>query len=198
MENAINPTPAVTDTQKTILLLTGKIKGNPQGITSHVDLDKLEELVEAQKGLEELSQEELVNLFVEKGVLTPDAPTTPQPKIIKNVVIPPVQFPQRPPVVGGNKPVSIVELKATILANLTTSFTDIAILLMHHYKMDDQVSAKQVKVALRELISEGKVAVDSPNFERLATAHYPDTTTGKTHYWLLKDVTVKAKLIEKA
>lgn len=46
-----------------------------------------------------------------------------------------------------------------------------------------QPKMKKLRQDLRELKEEGKVTFVNDSFERLGRAHFPDQTTGRTHYW---------------
>lgn len=57
-----------------------------------------------------------------------------------------------------------------------------------------QGAMKKLCHDLKELQGEGKVFFVSNHFERLSKAHFPDTTTGRTHYWDVSNLIIEVEI----
>lgn len=58
----------------------------------------------------------------------------------------------------------------------------------------DQGKMKKLKHDLIELRSAGEISFINDSFERLGKAHFPDTTTGKTHYYDVSNLTIEVEV----
>lgn len=58
----------------------------------------------------------------------------------------------------------------------------------------DQGKMKRLKKDLIELRSEGEISFINDSFERLGKAHFPDDTSGKTHYYDVSNLTIEVEV----
>lgn len=58
----------------------------------------------------------------------------------------------------------------------------------------DQGKMKRLKKDLIELRSEGEISFINDSFERLGKAHFPDDTSGKTHYYDVSNLTIEVEI----
>jgi|ERR1700743_1344316 len=56
----------------------------------------------------------------------------------------------------------------------------------------EQGNLRKLRQDIRELKAEGKLNLSNDSFEQLGNPHFPDQTTGKTHYKNLTDTPIEA------
>lgn len=58
----------------------------------------------------------------------------------------------------------------------------------------DQGAMRKLRQDLREMKEAGEIRLVNDSYERLGDAHFPDQTTGKTHYWDVATLPIEAVL----
>jgi|SRR5882672_6386860 len=148
---------------------------------------------------------------------------TPKVEVVKEEIVPPVETPpevkKEEPIVVAEKSIEVAapvynaamdpkkSHKERIVAFLE-SRKGAGIIRLNYFlkslyplpkpnfpaEWTSQGAMKKLRHDLKELQAEGKIFFVSNHFERLSKAHFPDTTTGKTHYWDLSNLIIEVEI----